>query len=350
MRSTVVVRAGVALTILVVAQLAVGMATERSAGAMATAAQAFLASLDADKRAQATFDYASDERRRWHFIPNEMFARKGLAFRAMSADQRAKAHALLKTGLSQKGYLTATAIIQLEDTLHALEGSQRFARSPLDYQFTVFGAPGASVLWGWRVEGHHLSLHFSVSNGRVLSSSPTFTGSNPALVKDGPATGTRVLAALEDTGRALAELLSDAQRATATIAPTAPGDIVSFNKNDIGPLAPEGLAVSAMTPAQRGALTTVIGAYTSLMADDLAAERMSRVTAAGLDRVTFAWAGPFAKGAMHYYRVQGPTFLIEYDNTQNDGNHVHAVWRDFQGDFGRDVLRDHLRADHAQQP
>ena len=348
MRTTVMVRAAVGLTIVVLAQWAMVVATERSAGQMATAAQTFVASLAAEQRAQAAFDYASDERQRWHFIPNEMFPRKGLALRGMSADQKAKAHALLKTGLSQKGYLTATAIIQLEDTLHAIEGSQRFARSPLDYQFTVFGTPGASGRWGWRVEGHHLSLHFSVVNGRVTATSPTFTGSNPAEVKDGPAKGTRVLAVLEDQGRALVEALTEPQRATAVIAAIAPGDIVSFNKHDIGPLTPAGMAASAMTPSQKTALTTLITAYASLIADDLAAERMGRVTAAGLDRVTFAWAGPIARGAKHYYRVQGPTFLIEYDNTQNDGNHVHAVWRDFAGDFGRDVLREHVRDDHSR--
>ncbi len=348
MRTTVMARMAAGLTILLLAQLAMVVATERSANQMATAAQAFVASLGAEQRAQAAFAYASDERQRWHFIPNEMFPRKGLALRGMTAEQKAKAQALLKTGLSQKGYLTATAIIQLEDTLHAIENSPRFARSPLDYQFTVFGTPGASGQWGWRVEGHHLSLHFSVVNGRVTASSPTFTGSNPAEVKEGPAKGTRVLAVLEDQGRALVEALTETQRATAVIAAIAPGDIVSFNKNDIGPLAPGGVAVSDMSPTQKTALTTLIAAYTSLMADDLAAERMGRVTTAGLGRVTFAWAGPLTRGAKHYYRVQGPTFLIEYDNTQNDGNHIHAVWRDFNGDFGRDVLREHVRDDHPR--
>ncbi len=348
MRTTVMARAAAALTILMLAQWAMVAATERSAGQMTTAAQAFVAALGTEQRAQAVFDYASDERQRWHFIPNEMFPRKGLALRAMSADQKAKAHGLLKTGLSQKGYLTATAIIQLEDTLHAIEGSQRFARSPLDYQFTVFGTPAATGQWGWRVEGHHLSLHFSVVNGRVTATSPTFTGANPAHVKEGPAEGTRVLAVLEDQGRALVGALTDAQRAVAVVAETAPGDIVSFNKHDIGPLTPGGLAVSAMSAAQKTAMSALITTYASLVADDLAADRMGRVTAAGLDRVTFAWAGPLTPGAKHYYRVQGPTFLIEYDNTQNDGNHIHAVWRDFQGDFGRDVLREHLRDAHLQ--
>lgn len=348
MRSSLTVRVAVAAALLLTARLGVLVATEQSAARMAAAADAFLAALSPEQRQHAVFDYASDERRHWHFIPNEMFPRKGVPFRSMTAAQRDTAHALLKTGLSQKGYLTATSIIDLENVLHAIENSPRFARSPLDYQFTVFGTPGARGAWGWRVEGHHLSLHFAVSDGRVVATSPTFTGSNPAEVKDGPRKGLRVLAPLEDTGRAVVELLTEPQRATAILAGTAPNDIVSANKNGIGPLSPPGLPMSKMTPPQREAVMRLIDAYSSLMAPDLAAERLSRLTAAGLDGITFAWAGPTARGAKHYYRLQGSTFLIEYDNTQNDGNHIHAVWRDFQGDFGRDVLREHLAIDHAR--
>ncbi len=348
MRRTVPVRALVAFAILAMAPVSLLVATERSAATMTAAATAFVESLGAETRPHAVFAYDDAERLRWNFIPNEMFPRKGLPFRSMSPAQKEKAHTLLRSGLSQKGYLTATAIIALEDTLRAIEQSSRFARSPLDYQFSVFGTPSARGSWSWRVEGHHLSLHFAVANGRVAATSPSFTGSNPAVVKDGPKKGLRVLAPLEDTGRALAEGLTAAQRAIAVIADVAPGDIVSGNKNDIGPLAPAGLAADRMTPAQRDSLMQVITTYASMMADDLAAERMSRVTAAGLDRITFAWAGALTPGAKHYYRVQGPTFLIEYDNTQNDGNHVHAVWRDFQGDFGRDLLREHIRADHGR--
>lgn len=323
-------------------------AREASAGRMAVAAQAFLGALSTEQRQQAVFDFASEERQRWHFIPNEMFQRKGVALRAMSEAQRDKAHALLKAGLSQRGYLTATAIIQLEDVLRAVESSPRFARSPLDYQVTIFGTPGPKGRWGWRVEGHHLSLHFAVNDGRVVATSPTFTGSNPAEVKEGPSKGLRVLAPLEDLGRAVVEGMTEAQRAVAVITPTAPNDIVSFNKNDISPLTPDGILLEQLSASQRDAVMRLVAAYTGLMADDLAAERTSRLTAAGLDRITFAWAGPLQKGAKHYYRVQGPTFLLEYDNAQNDGNHIHAVWRDFQGDFGRDVLREHLVRDHAR--
>ncbi len=348
MRNSVMIRAGVAVAIAMSAAWASVVATEQSASRMAAAATDLVAALSPEERAQAVFAFASEERLQWHFIPNEMFPRKGLAFRAMSAAQKDKAHALLKTGLSQKGYLTATSIIGLEDVLRAIESSPRFARSPLDYQFSVFGTPGPRGLWGWRVEGHHLSLHFAISEGRVVSTSPLFTGANPSEVKDGPRKGLRVLAPLEDAGRAVVESLSDAQRGTAVLAGTAPNDIVSANKRDIAPLTPPGIPLARLTAPQREAVMRLLDAYTSMMAPDLAAERMSRLTAAGLDAVTFAWAGPTARGAKHYYRLQGPTFLIEYDNSQNDGNHIHAVWRDFQGDFGRDVLREHVAADHGR--
>jgi hypothetical protein len=272
-----------------------------------------------------------------------MFPRKGLNFRTMTEAQRARAHDLLKSGLSQRGYVTASSIIQLETVLRAIETGGKMARDPLDYQFTIFGTPGAKDAWGWRVEGHHLSLHFAIVDGTAVASSPTFTGSNPAEVRDGPEKGKRVLAPLEDLGRALVTALDAGQRAKAVLDATAPGDIVTMNKNDITALSPEGLAAAAMTADQRTALLQLIDAYTSVVADDLAAERMAKLKAAGLEKITFAWAGPTEKGAKHYYRVQGPTFLIEYDNTQNDGNHIHAVWRDFQGDFGRDLLREHLR-------
>ncbi|MEZ5418223.1 MAG: DUF3500 domain-containing protein [Vicinamibacterales bacterium] len=322
------------------------LAAERSIAAMSQAATRFLAALTPEQRAQAAFPVASEERLRWHFIPNEMFPRKGLAFRGMTDEQKERAHDLLKAGLSQRGYMTATAIVQLEDVLRDLEKGGRFARDPVDYQFTIFGTPGSEA-WGWRVEGHHLSLHFTIAGGKAVATSPTFTGVNPAEVREGPRRGTRVLAPLEDLGRAMVMALDEPRRESAVIDPVAPGDILTMNTNDIAPLSPAGAVASAMTADQRAALMRLIEAYAAILADDLAAERLAKVKAAGLDAVTFAWAGPLEKGARHYYRVQGPTFLIEYDNTQNGGNHIHAVWRDFQGDFGRDLLREHLRAyDH----
>jgi hypothetical protein len=152
---------------------------------------------------------------------------------------------------------------------------------------------------------------------------------------------------LEDTGRALVTALDDAQRATATINATAPNEIVTSNRLDIDPLAPEGLKASAMTAPQRELLMKVLDAYAGLMAADIASDRMAKIKTAGLENVAFAWAGPVDRGKQHYYRLQGPTFLVEFDNTQNGGNHVHSVWRDFKDDFGRDLLREHIQAAHV---
>jgi hypothetical protein len=220
----------------------------------------------------------------------------------------------------------------------------KLARDPDAYRFTIFGTPDPKGTWGWRAEGHHVSLHFSVVNGTATASTPSFAGSNPAEIREGAEKGTRVLGLLEDSGRALVTALDEKQRATAVFAGTALNEIVTTNRLDIDPLSPEGIRAAAMTSSQRDLLMRVIDAYAGLMATDLAAERLAKIKAAGLDQVAFAWAGPLERGARHYYRVQGPTFLIEYDNSQNDGNHVHSIWRDFRGDFGRDLLREHLRA------
>jgi hypothetical protein len=343
-----------------------------AAAAMATAATRFLESLDAEQRKQATFPLASEEYFRWNFIPTEAFPRNGLTLKAMSDTQRRLAHDLLKSGLSDRGYQTYTSIIALEDILRVVEGARAggaapggaerggaarggaargggrggFQRDPTVYFFTVFGQPSPTGTWAWRVEGHHISLHFAVSNGNVVASTPSFAGSNPAEVRDGAEKGKRVLAHLEDTGRTLVMALDEKQRMTAVINTTAPNEIVTNNQLDIKPLSPDGLKVSAMTPAQRTLLMNVIDAYAGLMTADVAAQRMAKIKAAGIENIGFAWAGPLERGALHYYRVQGPTFLIEFDNTQNNGNHVHSIWRDFNGDFGRDLLREHIKTAH----
>jgi hypothetical protein len=235
--------------------------------------------------------------------------------------------------------------MQLENILKTIENGQ-FARDAVAYRFSIFGEPSTKGTWGWRVEGHHVSLHFTVIDGRVAASTPTFAGSNPAEVRDGAQKGQRVLGALEDAGRTLVMALDATQRMTATINATAPNEIVTNNRLDINPLTPEGLSVSAMTPAQRDLLMKLLDSYSGLMATEIAADRMAKIKAAGIEKVAFAWAGPVERGQKHYYRVQGPTFLIEFDNTQNNGNHVHSVWRDFAGDFGRDLLREHIKTAH----
>jgi hypothetical protein len=325
--------------------------TPTAAGAMSAAATRLLDSLSAEQRKQATYPLEADEYLHWNFIPDETFPRNGLPLKAMSDAQQKLAHDLLKSGLSDRGYQTYTAIIALEDILRVVEGGRgdgrgTMARDRSAYRFTIFGQPSATGNWGWRVEGHHVSLHFLVSKGAVAASTPSFAGSNPAEVRDGAEKGKRVLGQLEDTARTLVTALDDKQRMTAVINTTAPNEIVTTNQLDIKPLSPDGLRASAMTAAQRDLLTKVLDAYAGLMAPDVAAQRMAKIKAAGIENIGFAWAGPMERGQRHYYRVQGPTFLIEFDNTQNNGNHVHSVWRDFNGDFGRDLLREHIKTAH----
>ena len=326
------------------------VAAERSSSAMVTAANAFLAGLTPDQRQQAVFPFEADERKRWHFIPTEGFPRKGLTVKEMTEPQRALAHTLLKAGLSQRGYMTATAIMELETLLGGLERREReanrqaegFGRDPVRYFFSVFGTPSAKTPWGWRVEGHHVSLHFTMANGNVIATSPSMFGSNPAEVREGPTKGTRILAAQEDTARELLMALDASQRTQAVITEVAPNDIVTSNRLDITPLSPVGIEAAKLTARQREQLMKVVDVYVGAMADDIAADRMARLKKAGLEKIAFAWAGEAERGKKHYYRIQGPTFLIEYDNSQNNGNHIHSVWRDFTNDFGRDLLREHV--------
>jgi hypothetical protein len=324
-------------------------ASQRSSAAMRTAAAAWLASLSADQQQRATFPFDSSERLRWHFVPNEAFPRKGVQIKEMSEAQRALAWELLKTGLSTRGFTTARSIMELENILKSVEGTDRqFARDHEAYQFSVFGTPGDAKAWGWRFEGHHVSIRFDVVNGALTSSTPSFFGANPAEVRvDVPGAaprGTRVLGPEEDAARALLESLDASQRTSAIVAGVAPNEMVTSNALKADPLSPIGVKASAMTPAQKEKLMALLDVYAGYMTADVAAERMDRLKKAGLENVAFAWAGETEKGKKHYYRLQGPTFLVEYDNSQNDGNHIHSVWRDFNGDFGADLLRAHLAA------
>jgi len=326
------------------------ISAQRSSSTMASAANAFVNSLSPEQRQKATFPFESNERLHWNFIPSEAFPRNGLLLKDMNENQRKLVHDLLKSALSQRGYLTATAIMDLESTLGDLErrvresgrGAESMVRDPLKYYVSVFGTPSTKNTWGWRVEGHHVSLHFTVVNGNLIASSPTFFGSNPAEVREGPKKGLRILGDQEDAARDLLMALNDSQRAKAIIQNVALNEIVTTNKLDISPLSPAGIPAAEMTPPQREMLMKVVNIYISKMVDDIAADRTAKLQKAGVDKIAFAWAGETERGKKHYYRIQGPTFLIEHDNSQNDGNHVHSVWRDFNGDFGRDLLREHV--------
>ena len=207
----------------------------------------------------------------------------------------------------------------------------------------MFGTPSSKDTWGWRVEGHHVSLQFTVVNGTLVAGSPTFFGANPAEVREGPRKGLRVLGPEEDAARALLASLDASQREKAIITATAPNDIVDDGEGrGVAAVTRAASAPQSLNASQRDLLMKLIDVYVGYMPADLAAERRARFEKADAGKIAFAWAGETEKGKKHYYRVQGPTFLVEYDNTQNDGNHIHSVWRDFNGDFGRDLLREHL--------
>jgi hypothetical protein len=305
---------------------------------MSGAARQFLDRLTPAQLKQAVYPLESSERENWHYVP---MGRKGVPLATLDPKQRAAAMALLQSGTSARGYWKATTIMSLETILRAIEHST--IRDPEKYYFTIFGAP-EDERWAWRVEGHHLSLSFTVVGGE-LATTPAFFGANPARVKS---TGLRTLAKEEDLARELLVSLDAKQRKQAIITTTAPADIITSDERKVDPLAPKGLAAADMTPAQSEKLLALVGEYLRNMPDAHAARELARLEQAGTTRIHFAWAGGAASGQPHYYRVQGPTFLIEYDNTQGGANHIHSVWRGFDRDFGRDLLREHYRSAHGR--
>lgn len=312
----------------------------RPEAAMARAASDFLKSLDEAQAAKARFPFDSEERFNWHFVPR---ARKGLPLKEMTPAQRDSAFALLKTGLSASGHSRAEAIRSLELVLRAME--KRDSRDPEMYFFTIFGEPGAAK-WGWRYEGHHLAQNWTIASGKAVSTSPAFFGANPAEVLDGPMKGTRALTAEADLAWALLDGLSEKARAQAVVSATAPTEILTLNSRKASALENNGLLFSDMSKAEQGLLMALIDAHASVQVPALAAERLAKIKTAGFGNIRFAWLGATKKalGAAHYYRIQGPTFLIEYDNSQNNANHQHIVWRDFNGDFGDDLIAAHYAA------
>lgn len=334
----------------VLALLACSAAVAVSAGGgapqskMAQAAKGFLASLDTTQRQQALFPFTSDERLNWHYIPKE---RKGLPLKSMNPEQRKAALALLASGLSDDGYRKANTIRELDLILKKQENNSP-TRDPDNYYFTVFGEPSDSGTWGWRYEGHHCSQNWTIAKGKAVASSPQFFGANPAEVRmevpGAPPKGTRVLGAEEDLARALVTSLSDEQKKEAVLPAPVPTDIITKADRQAAIQEDKGIAFGKLTQEQQGKLRALVMEYVNAMPKALADERVARIRKAGTDGVKFAWMGGLEKGQGHYYRVQGSTFLIEYDNTQNNANHIHSVWRDFKGDWGMDLLAMHYQA------
>jgi hypothetical protein len=254
---------------------------------------------------------------------------------------------LLSTGLSQSGYRKVGNVLSLEPVLKVQENDTRGRRDAAGYFFTVFGAPSESSTWGWRFEGHHVALNYTVVKGQVVASSPTFFGANPAEIKDGPRKGFRALAGEEDLARELLMALDAKQKPLAVVDPVAPKDILTAANLKATALDPKGIPAAKLNRKQQDLLMALIAEYTGNMPEDLGTARMDAVKKAGMDKIHFAWLGEADRGRPHYYRVQGPSFLIEYDNTQNSNNHIHSVWRDFNGDFGADLLAAHYQRYHV---
>lgn len=356
---------------------------------MGEAANDFLAALSTDQRAKAQLDFADEtERTTWHYTPTP---RRGLPLGEMDRKQQRLAQRLIMTGLSRPGWVTASTIMGLETTLDGLEGwtTQLWWRDVLLYYVTIFGQPDAQKPWGWRFEGHHISLNYTIVGGQIVAPTPTFFGANRA---EAPLIGNytlRPLAGIEDLARELVHNLSEEQQAQALLTPVAPPDLVQLNRPYVvegampwptpgidDPVAvaeqfptmqrfceergvtladlevvrysstPQGIAAANMTPAQRELLLALIGDYIHRMPEELAEIELNKLQQRGVDGIHFAWAGGLERRQPHYYRLQGPRFLVEYDNTQNGANHIHSVWRDPEDDFGADLLAHHYATSH----
>lgn len=309
---------------------------------MTDAAQKFIASLDDAQRALALKPFDDAERTAFKPVP---FPVVGLRFDGMRPEQIALLHELLKTGLSAEAYHKLTEIIRVDDVLLTTE--QGRGRAPdfhgsRNYNIVIFDTPTAGGTWSWRFHGHHVYLSFTIVKGELFATAPGFFGAEPNDVTEGPGAPWRVLANEEDFGVNLYASLDAAQKTTATIATEMPNDMVSGRATKVDPMAPAGIAWGQLTKEQQAALQTLVLEYCNRSADDLRFERLKRVEDGGWENLHFAWIGDPTRGQRKYYRVQGPQFLIEYCAVALSPNHIHTVWRDYNGDYGRDVLAEHL--------
>lgn len=317
-------------------------------GSLAARAQEFLRGLAPAQRELAAAPLASPARTEWGFVPRRY---PGVGFGDLDEGQMQRARALLAAALSAQGLGKVEAIVALEEVLRELESTpERPAahRDPARYWLQVFGTPRPEGGWAFRLQGHHVSLHFAVVDDRLVAATPMFLGANPHEIRRGPRRGERVLAREEDLARGLLALLGDRQLDAAVIAATAPRDVFLGPDRAAGWLgAPRGIAHRDLDALQQGMLWRLIEEYVHNRRGPAAARELARIDAAGRDAIHFAWAGSTRRGQGHYYRIHGPTFVIEYDNTQDDANHVHTVYRDLEHDFGVDLLREHYEHGHG---
>jgi hypothetical protein len=338
------IRLGLAVVALItmagLAYVAQVAGTAATGTAMSDAATKFLGTLSGEQKAIAQMPFESNERTIWYFVPRQDGqknpTRKGLRMEVMSAEQREAALGLLKAGTSAGGYDKAVTIMSLESILNELERGGPNVRNPGWYFVSIFGAPGRTGKWGWRVEGHHLSVNYTLEDGQIKDVTPAFFGANPATVMAGPRQGVRAIPDCDDLACDLFRALDATQKQMAKQANLHPEVVnnTGFNGGD-----PKGIPGSKLTEPQRATLLKLIQAYTGRMPDEIARVELGRVEQAGLDKVHFAFAGGTEKGERRTYRVQGPSFVVEFlnqqaDSANNPANHIHSVWRHLPRDFG----------------
>ncbi len=316
---------------------------------LATSAQRFIDALDPGM--QAKFLFQDAERGNFHFFP---IARRGVPLKDLKDGQRQLGYALLTGALSHVGNQKAFSIMSLGDYLRETDEMPNKYRDSDQYYFAIFGTPSPDGTWGYRVEGFHLSVNVTIVDGRWISVTPSFFGVIPATVPDGPRKGLQVLKNETELARALAKSFDAEQRKVGF------GEIPDFLTETVGGLTtgnqrrierhqPRGVPAGKMTHAQRETLMKLVREHIGRVRKELADQDLARIDRGGVENIHFIWAGGLEPGQPHHYMIQGPTFLIEYDNTQDDANHVHCVYRDFDNDFGDAMLRHYHKHHHRKQ-
>lgn len=313
-------------------------------------AEAFLETLSEDLKSQVLFTIDDEERFNMNYVP---ISRKGPRFHDFDSMQREAALDLLKASLSEEGLRKTKEIRSLEKILRVIENDDqdlmpdgRPRRDPLNYHFSIFGNPGSGKPWGWRFEGHHLSLNFTAQDRELRSATPTFFGTNPAVIQITGHKDMEVLKRETQSSFALVNSLSPEQLGKALIAKVAPPEIRTTTQRAIGEFEQQGIFYNDLTADQQGQLLDLIRLYVDNYEKQFAEDYWGKIQKEGVENISFAWAGSLAPGVPNYWCIQGPVLLIEYDNTQTDANHVHTVIRDPTNDYGEDVLKKHLEEDH----
>ena len=315
-----------------------------SVKAMQSATEAFLSSLDESQRQKSTFPFTGEARENFRYTPQ---VRSGLPFKDMNEAQRAAARKLLASALSEKGLLKANQVMTLEGVLAELENNPE-RRDNEKYYFSIFGTPGAKTGWGWKFEGHHISLNYTLDGSGQISVTPSFLGANPAEVLEGSHKGLRMLKAEDELAHGLLRSLLQNGKKDVIFSDKAPAEILTGEKRKVTALEPVGIPAGEMSDIQKASLLELIAEFTDRHRKDLAEADMKKITAAGIDNIRFGWAGGTQPGDAWYFRIQGPTFIMEAANTQNQANHIHLTWRDFNGDFGHDILSEHYHQHKSQ--